>query len=298
MIVVNLKGGLGNQMFQYALGYSLARRHQQILRLDVRYLRERRSGKDSSGGKFVARDYALDSFGIEANSPSRVELIRFGVAFGSFRVRYLMGRILDRLGCAVVAQRTKRFEARVFSRGTSLYVDGYWQSEKYFEDVARELRATFNFDRVDQSGEVAALAGQISQTNSICLIVRRGDYVGSATLDVVGPSYFERAMARMAECVEGGTVFVFTDDGEWCQRNLRFDRPWRLIDDRAVGNQFFSKFFLMTRCRHFIIPNSTFAWWAAWLGEHPAKVVIAPETWSAAGADEDFDVIPASWIKV
>ncbi len=294
MIVVNLKGGLGNQMFQYALGHTLAKARQTDLYLDLRYLTERRSGKG-----YTVRDYNLDIFGIEPRSPANRQLMKLGVGIGNFRTRAIIGKLLDRLGFGVISERTMAFEPRVFDRqAASIYLDGYWQSEKYFDRCADDIAGIFQLNCTAFDDRVLRLAEDIESKNAVCLNVRRGDFVGSVNHDVVGIDYYSRALDHVRQAIgDGFAVYVFSDDPEWCRDNLSIWPDLHVVGHEYAGDRFASYLFLMSRFSNFVIPNSTFAWWAAWLSRAKQKLVVAPKRWTALVRFEPCDIVPARWLK-
>lgn len=179
------------------------------------------------------------------------------------------------------------------------YLQGYWQSEKYFEQAAAEIRADFAF-RQPMSEANAAWAERIGRCNAVSLHVRRGDYVSDAktraTLQLCAPEYYRAAIGHVAERVAKPEFFVFSDDMPWVRANLDIGFPCHYIDHN-LGAESYRDMQLMGLCRHHIIANSSFSWWGAWLNPDPGKIVVAPEKWFANGNRVD-DLIPASWVKL
>ena len=294
MIVVNLKGGLGNQMFEYAFGYTLAEAKQTDLYLDLRYLTERRSGKG-----YTVRDYNLDIFGIEPKSPTKKQLVKLGVGIGNFRVRSKIGKMLDRLGIGVISERKMSFDSRVFDRkAVDIYLDGYWQSEKYFDIRADEIARIFQFDCAAFDDGVLRFAETIEFDDAVCLNVRRGDFVGSVNHDVLGIDYYSRALDHVRRAMgDNFAVYVFSDDPEWCRDNLTVWPNLHVVGHEYAGDRFSAYMYLMSQFSNFVIPNSTFAWWAAWLSRAKKKLVIAPRKWTALARFEPCDIVPTRWLK-
>ena len=151
------------------------------------------------------------------------------------------------------------------------------------------------------------LAERIRSAESVCVNVRRGDYVSSPSsiefLGFVGTEYYSESIKIIYARVTNPTVFVFSDEIEWCIDNLRFDCPTTFVGHEYAGEKFRDYLYLMSLCKHFIIPNSTFGWWGAWLSNSKG-IVVAPKKWFNAtkwfnGTDLDTsDLIPAGWIRL
>ncbi|MGE5522833.1 MAG: alpha-1,2-fucosyltransferase [Rhodospirillaceae bacterium] len=294
MIIANLKGGLGNQMFQYALAYTLAHKTRSHVKVDLRYLSERRGSRG-----YVDRQYDLDVFGIPANQANWPELASVGMAWGDFRTRFVLAKILDRVGFRVVCERVPRFEERVLARSGVLYLDGYWQSEKYFRSVERQIRERFSLAGVERNDSVRQLADRIRCQEAVCVNVRRTDFVGHANHDVVTTDYYQQAMVALRKAIGSRfELFIFSDDVEWCAKNLNLHINQNIVAHDYAGWKFSAYLHLMSQCKYFIIPNSTFAWWAAWLSTRPGKIVYAPRIWSGTGHVDAKDIVPSSWILI
>jgi hypothetical protein len=294
VIVVSLKGGLGNQMFQYALGYKLARERGVPLKLDVRYLRDR-----TPRANFVYRDYDLDVFGIRPDEPSNGELWRFGLGMSNLALRLGIVEAAKRLRISrrIYAERTFAFDREVLGVGQSAYLSGYWQTEKYFADVADEVRKMFTVT-TPATVEIEDMLASISGQKSVCLNVRRADFVTNPIYQSIDSDYFSRAVELLRGRIgDGFHLFIFSDDIDWCKSNLDFPSGQTIVEHRLAGQKFSQYLRLMAACKHFIIPNSTFAWWGAWLAQNPGKVVVAPQRWLATDAHDTSDILPVSWIK-
>ena len=293
MIIVNLKGGLGNQMFQYALAYSLAKKNKTQIAIDLRYLNERKGQKN-----YVNRDYDLGIFGIPAMEASKSDLLKVGMVFGNYRVRYLLGKVFDLFGLRVLSERTAAYEDRVLNKESNyLYLDGYWQSEKYFLNHEKEIKKLFSFNNSNFDEKVKELCGKIVKDKyAVCLNVRRGDFVGSKIHDVVNLSYYENAIKILKEKFnENLNFYIFSDDPDWCKKNLsNISDNVEIIGHEFAGQSFSAYLYLMTNFKKYIIPNSTFAWWAAWLANSEEKYIIAPKIWSNH-LKNNPSILPKDW---
>jgi len=295
MVIVNLKGGLGNQMFQYAFAYRMAKERKTDLYVDLRYLAERRSGAG-----YAVRDYNLNIFGIEPKLPTKTQLMRVGMRFGDLKMRFVIGKALDRLGAAVIAERSYSFDKRVFGRDSNaIYLDGYWQSEKYFDMCADDIARIFAFDTSTFKEDTLRLAEIIKAEHAVCVHVRRGDFVGSKNCDVVGLDYYTKALDVIRKAHgDSFKVYVFSDDIEWCRVNMKIWPNLQVVGGEREGDRFAEDMYLMTQCSAFVIPNSTFSWWAAWLSRARNKLVIAPKVWSGLEKLNPLDIVPEKWIRI
>jgi len=287
MIVVKLQGGLGNQLFQYAMGKAMAKLHASPFALDQDFLMDRTAGK---GEHFVFRDYDLDVFSIHVNIAPKGE-----------QLRYTSQSMWDKITSGFKSKHVYKepffqFDAHALQQSPDVYLDGYWQSPIYFESVEKELRKEFQF--VHPIEEISsALYRKIQSTDSICINVRRDDFLNSTFHGVCDMRYFTPAIQHMAEQLGNPHLFVFSDDKQWCKENFNPGIPMDIVGDEHNGYKYSNKLQLMTLCKHFIIPNSTFAWWAVWLSNKKDSIVIAPKRWFAEPSIHTEDLIPSHWLR-
>jgi hypothetical protein len=296
MIIVRLIGGLGNQMFQYALGKHLAIKNNTVLKIDITYLLDRRPRKD-----MVYRDYDLPIFNIEEKIATKNEIAYFTGHYKSYwkRLEYTFLRRVNKAN--ITKEELPHFESKVLQVTQPAYLIGFWQSEKYFLNIESIIRTDFTFKhRIAQKS--IGLAQHIDSVNSVCLNVRRADYVtnplSSKYLGFIGLAYIHRAVQVILEKVVQPEFFIFSDDIAWCEENIQLDYPYTVVSHEFAGSKFADYLQLMTLCKHFIIPNSTFAWWAAWLCQYADKVIVAPKNWVKENSRYNKDLIPDSWIQV
>lgn len=280
MIIARLSDGLGNQMFQYAFGRALALRRGVPLRLEI-----------SAYQRDPKRVYGLNQFLIDEAFVSNDEL------------QQVVTRPLDphQPWWDQPVVRSPHFHysedtPRVPSAG---FFIGYWQSERYFADIAPLIRLEFT-PKQPLAGLNLEVARQIVTRNAVSLHVRRGDYVADPTVNalhgVCGLDYYRQAIAHIAERVEKPEFFIFTDDPDWVRSHLRPSFPAYLITHNAAAPV--EDLRLMSLCRHHVIANSSFSWWGAWLGEKPGQVVCAPQTWFTGYPHDTRDLIPARWTRL
>ncbi len=180
------------------------------------------------------------------------------------------------------------------------YLQGYWQSERYFAGHAERIRSDFAF-RHDMSGANLDVAHAIGQRTAISVHVRRGDYISNAkTLAVHGtcsPDYYHAAIDTLLQRCPGARLFAFSDDPQWVSQMLLPRYPDLVLVDHNKGLDSYNDMRLMSMCRHHIIANSSFSWWGAWLNPIQDKMVIAPSRWFANGTDTQ-DLIPEGWERM
>ena len=263
MIVVKLAGGMGNQMFQYALGKVNAIKYNKKLILDLSFLLDR-----NQGSNFTYRDYDLDIFKLGVETVDGVSLDNSFVT------------VTEHGNHFINPQFTNLYDH--IPKDKNIYISGYFQKHEYIKDVRSDLLNDFTItDKIQESSK--ELLSQISATNSICVNIRRADYVTNKNMTafhgVYGKNYIEKGMSIITDKVNSPHIFIFSDDMKWCKDNLTFDYPHTFVDHDHKGRKFGQYLFLMSKCKHFIIPNSSFGWWAAWLCENKNKIVITPSKW-------------------
>jgi hypothetical protein len=299
MIIVQLKGGLGNQMFQYALARKLSLQFRVPFKLDVSNLRP---GLTNFLGVTTLRKYALGDFDIHAGFARNKDL-PFLSKFPSTRYNNFLNKLVSTFqprGRQVVRETSFSFDQnykRIRSAGADIYLDGFWISEKYFKDITPVIRKDFSLKK-KMSVTAVGLANQISHSNSVSIHVRRRDYVTNPNTKqyhgVCDLNYYRKAIRRMTKHVSAPYFFIFSDDINWAKQNLRIEYPTVFVDHFGSDTE---ELILMSLCKHNIIANSSFSWWGAWLNKNPNKIVIAPKKWFRAKID-DSDIVPIGWIRI
>lgn len=281
MIIVQLRGGLGNQLFQYALGRHLAFLNQAELKLDVSLFNEVNS--------WTYRTYSLNDFNIKATLATKNEINRLRGHWGGF-VPFLGPQ-------KSIVEPHFHFYAPVLSFKDAVYLDGYWQSEKYFIDIADVIREDLT-PKVSGSDTYEVLKESITQCNAVSVHIRRGDYVTNSTANryfkPCEVKYYQQAIQYLVKYISNPVFFVFSDDILWAKANFKIDFPTHFVE----GNSAQEDLWLMASCGYQIIANSTFSWWGAWLNQQPDKIVIAPQTWFSTKRFDTKDLLPESWIRL
>jgi Glycosyl transferase family 11 len=297
MIITKLIGGLGNQMFQYALGRHLATINKARLYLDI-----------SDYHLYPDRHYALDCFALRAE-------IATDQILDDFRQYPHNLPLLQRLWqYNLLGQRNLTIKEPHFHFASNLikhyhaniYLDGYWQTEKYFSSIETQIREDFQFVQ-PLSPRNEEIANQILNSEAVSVHVRRGDYVSNNITSqfhgVCDLGYFQRAIDLIASKVGWPTFFFFSDDIDWVESNLAISHPYFLVRHN-IGYESYNDVRLMSLCKHNIIANSSFSWWGAWLNANEGKMVIAPKYWLNPDSTwyKDWkvnmdDYVPETWHK-
>lgn len=284
MIIVILKGGIGNQMFQYAFG-----RYLSILWKTSLFLEK---GIYLSGS--TNRLFDLDIFPLSPDT--KVGSIK-DIALSDFQDQNLISERKYSYDEDLV-ERLERRDEKMINSSKAIILDGYWQSYKYFSPINETINMDFSINSYFK-GKFAILFEKIKNTNSVMINVRRGDYLNKMNYHgVVGVDYLSKAMTLITSKVSSPFFYIFSDDIAWCRNNIANESNVFFVDESYYDSKFRSYFILMKSCSHFIIANSTFCWWAAWLANNPSKIVVAPKKWFATSELTSKDLIPDNWIRL
>ena len=303
MIITWLTGGLGNQMFQYAAGLALAEHRRTVLKLDVSWFRE-------YAGLEAHNVYGLHCFNIleQFATANEIDCVRGVQLTRTERWSVALARALrlyryaNRHTAPANWHRppTFRFYPEFFAQPDNTYLNGMFQSERFFAPVADLVRLHFTF-RYPPQPQVAEMAVRIGSGPSAALHFRRGDYARDSTFNqeigVIGLGYYHRAVRLLRERSPEATLYIFSDDIDAVAREFTPPDPHVFVRSVEHWNPW-DKIRLMSLCDHIAIANSTFSWWAAWLNSSPDKLVIAPDPWFAHSGHDASDVVPAAWTRL
>lgn len=292
MIIVKLSGGLGNQMFQYAYGRSLAQRIGTELKLDLSHFRI----QPVNNKNHVFRNYDLDILNVQETFATEAEVFALSRRFKNGFLEKAWNKIFGKKKTYLLEPHF-HFSPVAYNAPDNIYVDGYWQTEKYFSEIEGIIRTEFSFKN-EMGATAKELFEKIKQTNSVCINVRRGDFVTNSFHGSYGVDYFQKANEIIDNKLSNYTYFIFSDEIEWCEENLKFDAPTVFVSHKLAGNKFQDYLRLMAACKNFIIPNSSFAWWAVWLNQNNDKIVIAPKEWFSDSSINTNDLVPSDWIRI
>jgi hypothetical protein len=321
VVATRLCGGLGNQLFQFAAGLSLAQRCGARLILDATVFtlpEERR--------KFALTPYPISAevvFDGYAYSPTRpivllprprgskerpdgiIDRVAYRLGRSGFAIEGAFATVLRALhrvtgqppGLRLFGEKTFDYDAAFVALGARTYLDGYWQSERYFSDVRGLIGRQLTLPYAPNAANASWLT-RIAGANSICVHVRRGDYLMTDHLaqhGICAASYYERAMRTIAGSVENPQFFVFSDDLAWSREHIL--GPNVAFVDANPADAAHDELRLMAACRHHIIANSSLSWWGAWLARNDGQIVIAPDPWFSA-RKQTPDLFPRTWLAL
>jgi hypothetical protein len=283
MIYTRIRGGLGNQLFQYSAARTLADYLNVSLGLDTREYDETSPYKMS-----------LNHFNIRANlnPPDLIKHKKDG------KLGYIFDYI-KRNQKKVYKEPFLMFDKNLFSKVDGTYLKGYWQSEKYFLQNRRNILNDINFIQKPNEFNAKNLK-EIKRSTSVSLHIRRGDYLSNksynSTHGICSLSYYINAVEAIKNHLgENIKVFAFSDDPDWVHENLKLSAEIKFINNNSSENSF-EDLRLMLNCDHNIIANSSFSWWGAWLNQNPDKIVVAPKKWYANEQSHNPDIIPSTWL--
>ena len=280
--IVKFNGGLGNQMFQYAFAKGVENKTGMKAMFDMSFFEKR-----------YARPFELSIFGIVPDvAKTFKDKFKIGILW-KFR-RKLDGKKF--LGMKLISEPC--FEFCDMDIEPETYIEGFFQTEKYFEGV--DIVKEFQF-KEPLSGRSAELAKLMAESNSISLHIRRGDYVKKKVYQNMfahcDMDYYKNAVELITKGDTSFKVFLFSDDIEWVKENLSLPCEMIYVDCNS-GKDSYRDMQLMSLCKHNIIANSSFSWWGAYLNTNPEKVVVAPKKWFADESINESDVIPTSWVRM
>lgn len=269
-MVINIIGGLGNQMFQYAFGYAMAKKNNEELKLDI-------SGFDT----YDLHDFGLKLYNIKKNQILKSNIkYKFLLSVIGYRNTVFLSKVFRKLYISTLKitklyyqeKKTFTFDENVFYARTGSYFSGYWQNEKYFKDCRKDLLDIFQLKKIHLKTKV--YKNKIIKNESVSLHVRRGDYLNIN--EVCDIEYYHKAILLFRG--EHVHFFIFSDDIEWVKNNLNFIDHKTIIElEKDIPDH--EEMYLMSLCKHNIISNSSFSWWGAWLNKNDKKRVVAPKKW-------------------
>ncbi len=294
MIIIRMTGGLGNQMFQYALYLKLCSMGREVKFDDI-----------TEYELDNARPVMLWAFGLTYPRADQEEINK--ITDGFLNLPHRIRRKLFGRKSLEYQEKNCNYDPQVLQRDPA-YLTGYFQSEKYFMDVEEQVRRAFTFSEGIWKGQdeeirrkMQNFLGQIQGCESVSVHVRRGDYLEKEEIygGICTEAYYKSAIEYMQRKRKESRFFLFSNDPEWVREwvnaNYRGDNRFVIIEGTQEETGYLD-LFLMSRCKNHIIANSSFSWWGAWLDENPRKRVIAPAKW--ANNQEFVDIYWEGMIKI
>ncbi|WAW09109.1 alpha-1,2-fucosyltransferase [Oxalobacter vibrioformis] len=294
MIVVRLKGGLGNQLFQYAVGFALAKKNKDQFKMDLSGYH----GQDKR--RPYVRSPDIMQFSVSASVASEEEVQRFRNPFG------LASRVFRVVSQKVFKKYYTDWHWEIMNQKGNVYLEGFFQCEKYFVDCFDELSKEFLLQE-NLNADIEPIVNLIKSMHSpVSLHIRRGDYVSdpriSALHNICGIDYYETALACLKDQIGYYDLVVFSDDIEWVRNNLNLsENTYYVSGQKGVSGSVINasqELTLMSMCKHHIIANSTFSWWGAYLNQRQGKIVMAPGLWNRSKDYSHKNIIPPGWQQI
>ncbi len=295
MRIVKLKGGLGNQMFQYAFAKVLEKNTGDTAKLDF-------SAYKSLNGDMI-RVPRIKKFNIvleTANEKDLRSILKFRHEGNSLSLKYKAGILAENLFNRKYYFERNRAYVPLESIKDYKYYDGYWQSFKYVDDVFDEISKEFSVKPGSLSSSTKNTMKTMDEQNSVFVGVRKGDYTADkksmnhyGNFDSV---YYKSAMDYISARVDNPVFYVFSNDIPWCKDNIDWGNNAIVYREPEEQTDDFEELILMSSCKHAVIVNSTYHWWGAKLIKNPDKIVCCPQKWFFDNAP--IDIVPDNWVKI
>lgn len=289
MKIIKILGGLGNQMFQYALYLAIKNRYQdEEVKIDTSCFR----------GYPLHNGYELDKlFSIKADEATFMDKLKIAYPYTHYRIWQVLHKLRLRRSTMLIEDSKGAYAGNVFHMDKDCYYDGYWQNERYFKDIRPEILQAFTPKVI--SHQNLEFCEKMKLRKCVSIHIRRGDYVNHPLYGgICDKAYYQRAITYIQRNTNCDFYIIFSNDIEWCEKNLS-----DLLVSKEVtyvnwnkGKNSYQDMYLMSRCNYNIIANSSFSWWGAWLNYHEDKIVICPTKWNNIKSSK-FE-LPQRWIKI
>lgn len=309
MKIIKVSGGLGNQMFQYAFYKAMENSGHTQVQLDLSAYSQK---KEQDGIDLVHNGFELDSlFNISYNKADFKNVKKLSTQPTNLVTRALRKYFTKKTH---FIDKHFNFQPHILNPASkalteNCYLEGNWQTEKYFNNIQTQIRKDFSFKKQLSEKNLFDL------TNSASIHIRRGDYLNTKTMNVCSKSYYLNAIQYLFEKKTPKSLLVFSDDLSWCKSDLELDKFIKekynsdckvIYVDWNTGINSWQDMALMSKCNSHIIANSSFSWWGAWLDPNPEKLVIAPKFWNLTEINykDNYyqnnynDIVPENWIRV
>lgn len=295
MIYTRLISGLGNQLFQYAVGRQVSLLNKAPLKLDIGFFANQ-----------SLRSYKLDVYNINAELATEAEVATLLARYSS---RSLTAKVTRRLESRLPKRHRRLFrenewwiyEPELYQTTSPVYLDGYWQHYKYFENLNPSIREELTLKKpypVEAQPIKQAIEGD---KGAVAVHIRRGDYItdtnANAFMGVMPIAYYQQAMAYVEARVPNAHFYFFSDEPAWVQQHLLTGSNMSVVE--VENGTDYLDLDLMSKCAHNIIANSSFSWWGAFLNRNPNKLVVAPRQWVVpTETNQKIELIPPTWVKL
>lgn len=280
-IIIDMKGGLGNQLFEYAFGYAISRESGGKLWLDT-------SNEDAG----LRPQFILDNFNVSYN-----KRISYPIIKSTEMEKFKINKIIKKVNIGIFTKRYGGISPTTYEKDLQkihkdTYFSGYWQSEKYFKKYEKDIKKAFEIKR-NLSPKAKEIMMKIERENGIGCHIRRGDYLQRGWQ--LPMEYYFKGIEIIDKREQNLNIYIFSDDMDYVKEYFKDKKEVGRINfiDYESDDRTLDDFVLMSKCKHNVISNSTYSWWAAWLNENEKKIVVCPELemWK-----EDF--YPEEWTKI
>ncbi len=284
MVVTKLQGGLGNQLFQYVAGLVVARRLGTDVVVEPTYYNVVQN-----------RHYVLDKLGFFPDV--RTYPFLFPLNFTQTQRQWFSLVSNKHLYGFDYIREENQFtvDQALYKASDNVFLLGFWQHKQYVEEVADLLRESFS-RHVHFSGKVELISQMIHKNKSVGMHIRRTDYVTSSSFEPCPPSYYHQAISDIKRQVSHPRFFIFSDDVDWVKHNISLPEDTVYVSDYGFDD--WQEFILLSLCKHIVIANSTFSWWAAWFHDTKNRVVIMPKYWSSSSPKAISALSYSHWDKI
>ena len=284
MLIMYFNDGLGNQMFQFALYEKLKHLGKDV----VVYDNDLRKKSALHNGLELERVFGLKYDRIEYDDFKRYDTTNF--------VNHVIRKLLWEKKYIIYEEKQLSYDNTIYGLDNCC-LKGYWQSEKYFEDIKEIIKTDYTFPEFTDQKNVE-LAQRISTTQSVAVHVRRGDYISKQYYNSFGvvcsEQYYVNALRLLHDQIGEFELYVFSNDIEWCKELFKNEKATYVTGN--TGKNSYRDMQLMALCKHQIIANSSFSWWAAWLNNNQDKIIVSPKTW--INGQNVKDIWCKEWIRI
>lgn len=297
MIVAKIQGGLGNQLFQYSYARTLSHLYNTPLKLDISSYDPNPENK--SRDRELGRLYVLDKFNTVGTIATQDEIR----AFQKYKRKpghYIHNRLVANKSIYIeeIAGFNDAYKnPPQLKKERDIYVEGYWLTEKYFLDTKDLLHKELTVKTAPDVSNKALLEA-MAGSESVCLHVRRGDFASPkyhAVNGLLSLAYYQTALETLKPNVKNPHLFIFSDDIPWVKEHMPFAYPTTYVEHNGPEKDY-EDLRLMSACKYFVIANSSFSWWGAWLATYPGKIVVAPDKLRMGKTWKDY--IPDGWVQI
>lgn len=300
MIIVRLEGGLGNQMFQYAIAKHLSFINNTDIRVDLSNF-----DKTIYTNNSTWRGFRLNVFKLNVTTANEKDIRTVKNSEPDFfeKLKYRLMRLKSipyYRKSEIYESKLFHFDKNILNARKDVYLVGYWQSPRYFSAIRNQLLQDFQLRELPSEKNYPFLSALHNQ-NAVSVHIRRGDYASNPEyLKIHGlcpVEYYQRAIEYICAKTSYPVFYFFSDDMEWVKQNLKIKHPAVYVSGTPEGKDHY-EMYLMSLCKHNIIANSSFSWWGAWLNTNAGKIVIAPKQWMGDANIDTADLIPANWLRL